>query len=258
MPIKFRHSKAEYNMDKENNAIYCGMRFIKYMNADVADKLYAMRDQHFDSFIDVLKVFPGDSRQLEILIKLGYFSEFGKSKKLLDIVYIYDKYANKKIIKRDGCIIDRALLEKYAISSTPKQYKFDEMSMRGLIDELVAGLQDKSISLASRVRAELEYLGYVQTRIESMAGYGIVCELKSRGKGMMVTIADIATGEIHKVKMKQKMYENEPIAEWDVIGYSIGEEYPWAKSEDGKWYQDTTKEKQKVLTWCGVSQIYQP
>ena len=258
MPIKFRHSRAEYSMDKANNAIYSGMRFIKYMNVDVAEKLYAMKDQHFNSFVDLVKVFPGDRRQLDILIKLGYFSEFGKSKKLLDIVYIYDKYGTKKIIKRGETILDEKLLNKYAISVTPKQYKFDTDSMTNLISELTQNLQDKSISLASRIRAELEYLGYIQTRIPDMEGYGVVCALKSRGQNFAVTIADIATGEINTVKMKHKLYENEPIAEWDIIGYKLGEEYPWTKNEDGKWVQDTSKQKQKVLAWCGVSQIYQP
>ena len=71
--IKFGHSKADYSMEKETNSIYKGIASIKYMSADVANKLYDLaHTQKFDSFIDLLRIFPGDSRQLEILIKLNY------------------------------------------------------------------------------------------------------------------------------------------------------------------------------------------
>ena len=42
--------------------------------------LYAIRDEKFDTFIDLLariKDLRVDSRKLEIIIKLDFFSEFG-------------------------------------------------------------------------------------------------------------------------------------------------------------------------------------
>ena len=84
LPIKFRHSKDTYSPDKENNAIYKGIASVKFLNAEVAQQMYEMREQEFPTFIDFLKVNPCNSRQTEILIKLDFFSEFGKSQKLLD------------------------------------------------------------------------------------------------------------------------------------------------------------------------------
>lgn len=72
LPIKFRHSGANYIPDKDNRAIYKGLASIKYMNSAVADALYEMRDTEFPTFLDFLKVNPCDSRQTEILIKLNF------------------------------------------------------------------------------------------------------------------------------------------------------------------------------------------
>ena len=44
LPPKFRYSKAEYFMDKESNSIYKGMASIKYMNEQVSQELYMLKD----------------------------------------------------------------------------------------------------------------------------------------------------------------------------------------------------------------------
>ena len=81
-----------------SNSIYKGLASIKYMNEKVADELYSLKDCVFDDFIDVLETVHEctsiNSRQLDILIKLDFFSEFGKSQKLLDITIIL--IVNKK------------------------------------------------------------------------------------------------------------------------------------------------------------------
>ena len=52
LPIKFRHSKDTYSPDKENNAIYKGIASVKFLNAEVAQLMYEMREQEFPTFID--------------------------------------------------------------------------------------------------------------------------------------------------------------------------------------------------------------
>ena len=75
--IKFRHSIAEYSCDK--NGIYKGIASIKYLNDDAANDLYSIKDEKFNTFIDLLARINDlkvDSRKLDILIKLDFFSEF--------------------------------------------------------------------------------------------------------------------------------------------------------------------------------------
>lgn len=113
--IQFGHSAGSYKISKEENSIYKGLGSIKYCNVEVGDKLYELsQTKQYNSFVEILKDFPGDSRQLDILIKLGYFSDFGSIGKLLKIVEIYNQYGLKTIIKKDQCAIDKDIMLQYA------------------------------------------------------------------------------------------------------------------------------------------------
>lgn len=87
-------------MDKESNSIYKGMASIKYMNEQVSQELYMLKDNKYDSFMDLLIDLNDktsiNSRQLNILISIDFFKEFGKSQKLLDIIKLYENIISKK------------------------------------------------------------------------------------------------------------------------------------------------------------------
>ena len=157
-PIKFRHSSAKYTVDKNNHCLYKGCGSVKFLNDNVSEKLYEMKDQQFNSFIDFLSVFPGNSRQREILTRLGFFEEFGGSQKLLRISELYDTYHGKKIIKKDKCNLPIELIQKYLDSETEKQYRFTPEGMNALLSDLCSRIPDKDIPLQSRLQAEREYL----------------------------------------------------------------------------------------------------
>lgn len=52
--IKFRYSKAGYMFDRETNSIYQGIEPIKFLNSNVADALYELRDREYKTFTDLL------------------------------------------------------------------------------------------------------------------------------------------------------------------------------------------------------------
>ena len=91
-PIQFRHSSANYIPVAKEKVIYKGLSSLKFFSDDIGEKLYALKDQDFKSFIDFLKINPCDSRQTEALIRLGFFKEFGESQYLLYVYKIYDTY----------------------------------------------------------------------------------------------------------------------------------------------------------------------
>ena len=51
---KFRYSKSNYVMDKKTNSIYKGISSIKYLNTQVGELLYSLRDNQYNSFVDLL------------------------------------------------------------------------------------------------------------------------------------------------------------------------------------------------------------
>lgn len=256
-PIKFRYSRAAYNFDKASNSIYAGMQTIKYMNAQVSEDLYNLRDQQFNSFLDLLKVFTGDSRQLDILIRLGYFSEFGPTKTLLKTVEYYNKYqctGATKQFKKDSIPIEAIpFIEKYAAQETEKMYKLDKTGVESLLKEIVSTIPQEDLPLKEKLSAESEYLGYIATTIPDAAGNAFVTNLEPKGTNFRISLYDLTTGEANTVKLKKKTYQVTPIDKGAIISYRFGEEYPWYKGEDGKFYQDETKEKQKFLAWYGVN-----
>ena len=232
-PIKFRYSGAKYTIDKENHALYKGCESVKFMNTDVSNRLYELRDEHFDSFIDLLDVFPGNSRQLEILISLGYFSEFGGTKKLLGMYHFYDKYHGKKILKKDKLDLPLELVQKYAISESAKQYKFDEESMNAMIKEYCDMLPNEDMPLRHRLNAEVEYLGYISyTNPELEKNIGFVIDVNTR-YSPKITMYMLATGETIVYKLSKKAYENNPFNKGDIIKFNSEERQKSRKTENG-------------------------
>ena len=232
-PIKFRYSNADYNMEKETNSIYKGVGAIKYCNADMSNRLYELRDEHFDSFIDLLDVFPGNSRQLEILISLGYFEEFSGTKKLLGMYHFYNKYHGKKILKKDKLDLPLDLVQKHAISETSKQYKFDEESMNAMITEYCDMLPDEDMPLRHRLNAEVEYLGYISYKdpaLEKNVGFVLDINTKYSPK---ITMYMLATGETIVYKLPKKLYENNPFGKNDILKFNSEERNKSRKTENG-------------------------
>ncbi len=168
MSIKFRHSSDTYVCDKSTNSIYKSVSSVKFLNSAVAKTLYDMRDQHFDSFIDFLKVNPCNTRQTEILIRLDFFSEFGKSAKLLAMHNLFQKFFSRK----DGAYVSKKSIKKTAIEpfsieqlnrlctkETATAYQFDDLTP--LIAEYTSTINDEDITPVEKIEAQLEYLGYI-------------------------------------------------------------------------------------------------
>lgn len=233
-PIKFRYSNADYNMEKETNSIYKGVGAIKYCNEDMSNKLYDMKDQKFDSFLDVINVFPGNSRQLEILIKLGYFSEFGGSWKLLAMQHIHSTYHGKKILKKDKTTLPVDLIQKHMVSESEKQYRFTPEAMDNLLREYCDLLQDEDMPLRNRLDAEAEYLGYISYTdpdLEKNIGFVINIDTKYSPK---ITMYMLATGETIVYKLPKKSYERNPFNKGDILKFNT-EQRQKSRKVDGQW-----------------------
>jgi DNA polymerase-3 subunit alpha len=239
-PVKFRHSSAKYTVDKANHCLYKGCESIKFLNADVSEKLYSMKDQQFNSFIDLLSVFPGNSRQREILIKLGFFEEFSGSQKLLKIAMLFDKYYGKKIVKKDKTDLPIEYLQKYAISETEKQFKFDETSMNNLLSVLCNQIPNADIPLQTRLKGELEYLGYVSYSDPTRPNTAVVLDVNCKYTPKL-TLYRLDTGSTMVAKLKKKSYETNPLPTGAIIRFNTEVKPAWKKDENGGWIQDFSR-----------------
>lgn len=250
LPIKFRHSRADYNMDKETNSIYKGMASIKYMNRQVSEDLYALRDKTYNSFIELLEDFTGDTRQREILIKLDFFEEFGKPKKLLEIAEIYDKFHGKSQIKKteeNYKIIPEELINEYSIKECDSIYKFDANGMTELLSNVCDYIPNNDITLKDRIKTQSEFLGYITETVEDADNCAYVIEIDAKYSPKVV-LYDICSGKTFSAKIKKNAYKNNPIDVGDFIKYSITKEGKWTKV-DNNWVQ--SEDPNNTEDWLG-------
>lgn len=246
-PIKFRYSGAKYTVDKENHALYKGCESVKFLNSEVSNKLYEMRNEQFASFLDFLSVFPGNSRMLSILIKLGYFSEFGQTLKLLKQCDLYELYGGKKIIKKDKCNLPIELVQKYATSETAKQYRFEPEAMDNLLREFTKMIPDTDIPLRTRLEAEAEYMGYISYTNPKFQNTGLVLDINTKyTPRLQVYMLD--SGETITVKVPKSMYQKQPFDKGSVLKFYT-EDRPKSVMVNGEWQKDYSQTEKWVKNY---------
>lgn len=144
-PPRFGHSQAGYLPDKNNNAIYKGIGSIKYMNEQVANELYTLKDTVYVNFVDLMLDLNArtslNSRQLDILIKIDFFEEFGDINKLLFIRDMFNMFDGRKTFSKKEMIekqIPEIILKSNSTSETETRVEeinyIDFLHSRGLYD----------------------------------------------------------------------------------------------------------------------------
>lgn len=260
-PIKFGKSSADYTMDKNTNSIYRGIASVKYCNAQIADELMQLSKNYYDSFIDLLYDIDNktsvNSRQLEILTKLNFFSDFGKNKRLLQMIGIYDKFANAKIIskkKLDDLDISEFLIKKYAGKETKSQYR--ELDNAGLMKELCNRIDDDSMNIVDQVKAENEYLGSVSYTNSKVKDYYWIVTMFDDSRNATrpyVTIRRICNGEEIQTRIKRaSVFKEQPFGLYSILRMDkIIYEPKKKKLSDGTWVDSDITEP--IL--CGYETI---
>lgn len=244
LPPKFRYSKAEYFMDKKSNSIYKGMASIKYMNEQVSQELYMLKDNKYDSFMDLLIDLNDktsiNSRQLNILIAIDFFDEFGKSQKLLNIIDLYEKIMSKKLKSKKGEVsfnkadlpYPKEIIEKYATEKSKedkyKQYKVEKALE--LCNELMLNIEDNEMSSIDKVKINLEMTGECNYYFEDYdSSICIVIDVITKFKNKKAWIFNISTGKTVEIKVGEGIYEAQPFKAFSVI--SVYHMFQKAKKE---------------------------
>ena len=240
-PIKFRHSGANYTVDKSARALYKGCSSVKFLSSDMAEQLYSMKDQHFHSFIELLSVFPGNSKQRTILIRLNYFSEFGGSLKLLKIAELYDKYYGKKVLKKEKLDLPIEIVEKHTVSETEKQYRFEPDGILALLSELCDLIPNEDLPILAQINTQKEFLGYIDLTDPTKPTKAVVLDVDTRYTPRL-SLYRLYDGQTVNVKLKKKDYENNPVASGMIIDYRTTKKPAWKKDENDNWVQDYSRE----------------
>ena len=246
MPIRFRYSTFEYTPDVKNRCIYKAISSIKHMNDKVSRELYNLREKNYNNFLELLVDIMStscNSRQLEILIDLGFFEEFGHPNMLKKQYEIFNKFYGKKQIKKD-CILEYPLwvFEKHTAKETEKQFRFtDTLPM---LIELCQTIDYPKTTTKNRIQSELFHLGYIQTTLDNVSDeYYYVTDIN----GNWLTLYQLHTGDSKKIKSRKKYLAETEINVGKFIKVlDISEEPRWHKDAMGEWYRG--EDTEPILT----------
>ena len=240
---KWAFSKSNYSYSLEDRIIAKGLSSVKYMGKGIAEELYdvAHSGATYDYFVDVLSDVFGktsiDARQIEILIKLDFFSDFGNQRELLRIYDIFSKLFKKgeaKKLKRDG--IDgtpmQEIISKYSNSknkngSESKSYTL--LDAKSAMRELeLSVLKLHMDDLDNKVKIEnfkefMGYYGYFSGKEEDRKKLYIVNVFplyrKKDGKqfGYSIITRSIGSGKEARFTVFNKVFDSEPVKQGDII-----------------------------------------
>jgi DNA polymerase-3 subunit alpha len=248
---KFRHSRAGYFCDKNTNTIYKGIGSIKFMNETVANELYGMTNMQFSDFIDILTYLKENtsinSRQLDILIKIDYFAEFGDINELLYITEKFDALYGKKQLSKDKCEEKTGLsievVERFAAKVTEKTLSNINMNM--LLQYITDNLKVNKCTLSQKLKYQIEHLGYIEyINGELDTRYIAILDIDTtyspKFKAYCLKTGQICDMKIHRrlIKKDKKIkvsYAEVPIENGDVIYMSRCDKEPKQRKIDGEW-----------------------
>lgn len=254
---RFGADNRTFKADKENKVIYSSLLGIKGLSQKCADDLYELsQKESFDNFYDLFKAMKKiksvNSGKVNVLVKIGYFDNFGKIGKIQKFLSITDDlYERSQFGKSDIKAEYLPYIMKYS-DETEKQYR--NFNYDAALYDIWSDLEDSDISLNEKFQNELELLGYVQTTVDNIPPeYAFVKEYECKFKNPKLTLYRLCNGDIEVVKVKRPKYDENPIHQGDIIKtIEASNEGRWYKDKDGEWQQDRNDKETILKKWSFV------
>ena len=237
---KFRYSKGEYFFDRKTNSIYKGISSIKFISKNAGSILYDLKDNHYDTFCDLLVDIGNkiNSKNIQILIRLNYFSEFGTISKLLKIYELYTNLYGKIQISKDKYPKLNNIFSKFAIKETEKRFTFSDTLP--ILKGIEKHLKNKENDVVQLILDYFEYTGACDIKNNSYGNNSIVIDINTK-YAPKITLYSIKKGMTKEVKIYKKNYIN-PLKIGDVISIQDAEYRYKKKKEGNKWVNTNEKE----------------
>ena len=216
VPCRFRQDNRGYYVDKQAGTISDALTSVKHITARVANALYAMRGNQYDSFIDLLydmEMNPAfTSQTVDILIRMGYFAEFGSAGKLLDTCAMF----------REG----PGRFSKSHVKATQER-RLDALRQK------FKELPERDIPVAEQLAFEVEHFGIPLTTYPDKKGCFAALEVDDRYSPKL-RLYNIASGTVGVMKVKKPLYIRAPVKPGDVIDLLGWKRKPAYGYADGK------------------------
>ena len=225
----------------KNSRIVYAIPLIRDCNQSAADILYQFKDteqKYFWALCSDLMNAGLEQSKIKILVKLGFFSEYGNSKELLRVFDIFEffKFGTRKTIKKSQVVDDGFMNEVIANNSilpTTKSGEEGKIYKHLDIPAILNAYEDKILSLGMsdldykiKIATQQEYLGFVSliTGIESdrrKLRIRDVIPLRRKKDGVQfgysIITQSIGSGVESRFTVFNRVFNNDPIQKDDVI-----------------------------------------
>lgn len=237
---KYGISRGDYAFDAQSSTIAKGLSSIKYIGAGVADRLIDVSAEcGTGSFIDVLYAVKEkkclDSRQLNTLIHIDFFSAFGNQRELDNIISIWElfKCGDAKQIRKSkvGAYI-RDIVESFGDGKTAAgkdSVSYRLTDVRALLHAcesriLHLGIQDYGVITKVKYYTEaMGYSGYISGNEEDRPKLFVkeIFPVKRRSDGKQfgynILTQSIGSGIESRFTVFNRAFDQMPIKKGDVI-----------------------------------------
>lgn len=224
--IKFRDDNREFKIDKNNNCITQTMSSVKNISKITPKVLYAMRKAQFKDVVELFVYLSEETKlkktDIEILIKLDYFEEFGNIN-YLDCVYqkFIDRYKKTYVDKTKEARIQE--IRDYAQTLNVETTIFD------------------------KIHYQIQLLGYTNLTTSCDDDIYAVQAIELNQWGTpFVTLYQVNSGVTAQYKADKRYYNDHPIEVGDIIDAAIREKDKKRKSDNG-W--ETIGSEEVLVAW---------
>ena len=246
----FRYSTSEYGCDAENKIIYKGIGSIKNIGDACGNNLYSLKDKIYSNFTELLyDIFTNklaQKNEIEKLIKIDFFREFGDINYLLNNFYVFISLYKRKTIKTSELSDLGITLEDivpYIDKATEKT--ISGIQMPNVIQIICKNTQYEPITNIERISNEMGILGYTD-KIDNTIPDNIyvVGTIETNKYGTkFITIYHPKTGEYYQNKVKRSAYNYNPCNSGDIIKAVFNIQAKRRKNEQDEWVSSDEQEE---------------
>lgn len=245
--IKFGDDNRQFNIDKENNCIIQTMTSIKDMPKATPDALYELGIKGVKNRAEIYQYLISDNRinskAIEILFKLNYFSQFGPPKKLMAEFEIYKKYIDSKVISKTKLSEEEInIIRECSEKETDKQFR--NIDNKKLISKIIKITPIEETTIFDLIKWQIEFLGYTTlSDISVSPTTWIITDIESSSFGTQkFSLYNIHYGALKHYRVDKKWSKNHNASIGDIITCVLQEKDKFRKSENGSFLKTGEKE----------------
>ncbi len=250
---KWGISKSDYYFDRERGIIAKGVSSIKYMSERLAAEMYDLSQQkHYDYFVDLLSDLNektcANTRQIDILIKLDFFSDFGNQRELLRLTELFFgrmKAGRAKQIRKEDIVNTdfEKIVAKHSVGTTKngaESKSYQLLDVPAILRECERVIKDAHCSdLPDILKVRnfydaMGYVGYISGKPEDRRKLYVIQnkELHRRKDGKLfghsVLAKSIGSGIENWFTIFDEVYRKDPVPEGSILyckGYKFDRGY---------------------------------